>query len=78
MGKQLIDYTGRRFGRLVVIGRAPNYLSPGDSVMTTRWTCVCDCGKTVVALKNNLKSGRTKSCGCLRRENKFGREEAAL
>ena len=34
----------------------------------TRAACVCDCGKQVVVTVNNLKSGNTSSCGCLRSE----------
>lgn len=29
------------------------------------WLCRCDCGNTVVVCDNALKSGNTKSCGCL-------------
>ena len=63
----LIDLTGQRFGRLVVTGRAENYISPsGDT--NTRWNCHCDCGNDVVVAQSGLRSRGTISCGCYRRE----------
>ena len=58
----MINLVGKRFGRLTVneFDRLQNH--------KTYWKCVCDCGLTVIATGNNLRSGNTKSCGCLRRE----------
>lgn len=63
----LTDYTGKRFGRLTVICRAPNrdYLRGGCKVY---WVCKCDCGKTIEISRAHLQSGHTKSCGCIHRE----------
>jgi hypothetical protein len=58
MGKPLIDRIGQRFVRLTVVERAANYRG------NARWVCICDCGKTVVALGNDLQRGKVKSCGC--------------
>ncbi len=59
----LIDHAGERFGRLVVLAREPN--TPlGHAV----WECRCDCGSRTVVLAGDLRSGATKSCGCLRSE----------
>ena len=54
------DMTGRKFGMLTVIG--PVRPCPHDVV----WQCRCDCGRSTVALGSNLRSGNTRSCGCLR------------
>ena len=59
----LVDLSGKRFGRLTVISRAPN-LKPG----VTRWNCVCDCGNKTITTSVALYTGRSKSCGCLHRE----------
>ena len=61
MGK-IIDLTGERFGRLLVIAFA------GQQKSYALWECKCDCDNVVVVFSSNLRSGFTKSCGCLRRE----------
>lgn len=57
------NLTGRRFGRLTVIGYAESYKRK-----YAKWRCQCKCGKEVVTRAATLKSGMTKSCGCLVRE----------
>jgi len=32
------------------------------------WLCRCECGKTTKVRASSLKKGRTRSCGCFRRE----------
>ena len=67
----LIDLTGRRFGRLVVLERAGTYASPDGFHKYATWRCLCDCGNETVVVSQNLRSGDTKSCGCLKtREGK--------
>lgn len=50
---------GERFGRLVVVSRAPDVVPK-----QTRWNCVCDCGNAKVVYATHLRSGTTVSCGC--------------
>lgn len=64
---------GKRYGRLVVIERAPNTKS-GDAV----WRCRCDCGKEITTRGRNLRAGHTKSCGCLHDEKARERMAAML
>lgn len=59
MGK-LIDMTGRRFGRLTAISMVKR---DGDS--RAYWRCFCDCGTETVTSGKYLRSGNTRSCGCL-------------
>ena len=70
---KLIDLSGKRFGRLTVIKRYGTYTSPADESKAATWLCRCDCGAKTVVLGSNLKSGRSQSCGCLRREKLKGR-----
>lgn len=62
MGK-FIDLTGQQFGRLTVVERAKN---EGREV---RWLCKCECGNYCVVLRSDLRTGQTRSCGCLKSEN---------
>jgi hypothetical protein len=62
MGK-VIDITGQKFGRLTVIQQQGK-----DKYNNALWLCKCDCGNEITVISNNLKSGRTKSCGCYRKE----------
>ncbi len=56
-----IDLTGQRFGRLLVLRRAPN---PARKI--TAWFCLCDCGNQIAVRSGNLtsKQRRVPSCGC--------------
>lgn len=63
---KLIDLTGQRFGRLVVLERAENSKN-GQA----RWKCQCDCGNVKIIQGNHLRQGTTKSCGCLEKENLY-------
>lgn len=56
-----------RFGRLTVYERTSDYVSPKGQ-HETRWLCICDCGKEKIAKSGDLKKGRVKSCGCLKRD----------
>lgn len=57
-----LDLRGRRFKRLIAVARN------GHVGVKVQWRCLCDCGKTCLALTNDLTSGRHGSCGCLHRE----------
>lgn len=55
------DLIGQRFGKLTVIERAEDYISPKGRHWK-KWKCRCDCGNTIVARENHLKEGDTKTC----------------
>ena len=59
----VVDITGKRFGRLTVLYRVQN-----DKHGTAVWMCKCDCGNIISVPTTILRSGRKKSCGCLRKE----------
>lgn len=58
---------GQKFGRLTVIDVADDIVSESGR-HTAMWKCLCDCGNETVVRGKCLKSGDTKSCGCLQRE----------
>ena len=49
----------KKFGRLLVL---PNHKSINGEI---QWECECECGNKVWVSKSRLKSGNTRSCGCL-------------
>ncbi len=53
---------GLRFGRLLVTS------FEDCSKRGSFWVCRCDCGNFVTVKGGNLKTGNTKSCGCLHEE----------
>jgi hypothetical protein len=55
-------HIGESYGRLKVVGV--------HSVKNNRrrYKCLCSCGRTLITRMDALKSGRTKSCGCLKKE----------
>ena len=66
MGR-FVDLTGQRFGRLTVIKRAENYISPKGQHQT-QWLCKCDCGNETIVLGCSLKKKAVISCGCFAKE----------
>lgn len=64
------NLVGQTFGRLHVV--APAEASASGF---TRWLCRCECGSKVMTYTNGLRSGHTKSCGCLQRETVAARNQ---
>ena len=77
------DRAGDKYGRLTVI-----YHAGKDHRNKHLWLCLCDCGNEKVVISDNLSSGKSNSCGCLKAEflarkgNQYGlyedRENALL
>lgn len=74
-----LNLINKKFGRLLVLeeyGRNKN--------KETMWLCQCDCGNKKVVRATHLKSGATKSCGCLNHEKviernlKHGRSDTRI
>ena len=57
---------GKKFGRLTVLSYAGDEHIGKDH--NSRWICLCDCGNTTMVGSGKLKSGHTKSCGCMTSE----------
>lgn len=62
-GAKPIDINGQRFGRLTVVA-----MTDRRSHNNVMWRCACDCGGEVVVVGRDLRSGSTRSCGCLKRQ----------
>lgn len=66
MPKKREDLTGQVFNRLTAV----ECLGANEKGYTM-WRCKCICGGEAITRTAALKSGATKSCGCLQRENKY-------
>src|SRR3990167_2314288 len=56
---KLLKLVGQKFGRLEVL----------DYLGSSRWKCICNCGKITNKPTRALRSQFIKSCGCLQRES---------
>ena len=59
------EIVGLTFGRLTVVERVR--IKQGDRIPYA-FRCLCSCGTEKICQGSHLRSGSTKSCGCLRRE----------
>lgn len=59
----VINETGNRYGRLIVINRLSNNRH-GSAI----WLCQCDCGTMLSVRGNSLRQGHHQSCGCYNQE----------
>lgn len=69
MVKARKDLTGQMFGKLTVICQAEDYINP-QGEHRSQWLCECSCEShnQIVVQGSKLKSGWTRSCGCLQKE----------
>lgn len=58
-----INRIGHRYSRLTIIG-----FGDVSASGVRRWQCRCDCGIIKLIQWPNLRTGASRSCGCLRRE----------
>lgn len=65
--ERVIDITGEKYGRWTVLERV------GKKGKDIAWKCVCECGRIGIVQGNSLRSGGSKSCGCLSSELKSKR-----
>jgi len=61
-GSRVIDETGNRYGKLIVLGRAE---SP-SGYSSAFWLCRCDCGNLKAVPGYRLRQHGVTSCGCQR------------
>ncbi|WP_100486899.1 hypothetical protein [Sporolactobacillus pectinivorans] len=60
--RKRIDITGQRFGRLTTVKEVHS------SKHRRYYLCQCDCGNVKIVSMDQLRSGKTQSCGCLNQE----------
>lgn len=57
------DRTSDKYGRLTVVSHAGK-----DHRNKHLWLCLCECGNEKIVVSDNLSSGKSNSCGCLKDE----------
>ena len=57
---KLVDRTGQKFGKLLVINQAGR-----NELKKVLWKCRCDCGNEISIVAGSLVTGNTTSCGCV-------------
>jgi hypothetical protein len=62
-----INLANKKFGRLLVLFPMKKK-NVENSKQGIYWMCNCDCGQKTIINGHSLKSGLTKSCGCIVRE----------
>lgn len=57
--------------RLTIIEQVEDYVEPKSQIHQAQWLCKCSCDEhnQIVATGKAIKSGNTKSCGCLKKES---------
>lgn len=68
------DEVGKVYGKLTAIEQAEYHITSGGN-RVVRWLCQCECGNQTIVRANMLRSGHTRSCGCL---HKLPEGEAAF
>lgn len=66
-GRNRINEVGNRYNQLTVLNFSGNRTKGGSAL----WECKCDCGNVRLVDGRRLRNGMTKSCGCLRKIDKY-------
>lgn len=69
-GPHIVDLTGKRFGRWTVLAYAES-----KKYGSVYWLCHCDCGTIKEVHGVWLRNGRSKSCGCYKKERDLERNK---
>ena len=56
---------GDRYGKLTVMKQSGVKLIGKAKAHQTQWLCQCDCGKQIIVTGHQLRTGNTRSCGCI-------------
>ena len=61
---------GQKFGKLTIIKFLGN-----NNYGKHQYECLCECGNLTIVSEQHLKSGNTRSCGCIRKEQSIGEQQ---
>ena len=66
------EYNNHKYGKLTI------QYTYKDENRKTISHCICDCGNIKDALFYNIRKGATKSCGCMEKESRYGRNHTDM
>lgn len=72
---QIKDEVGHQYGQLLVLRQATSEEKGNRKSRHTLWFCQCSCGKTCLVTGTDLRTGKQKSCGCLKSINTINRNK---
>lgn len=58
-------YINKKYNKLTIL----SVVKDDSEMWKTKVLCKCECGNEKVITLSNITNGRTKSCGCIRKEN---------
>lgn len=73
-----LDLTGHVYGQLTVEAFAGIQRVGKVGQSQRMWRCSCSCGQKTTVSVTDLRSGHTRSCGCLKSEDLLGRKFGRL
>lgn len=59
-----VDMAGFKYGRVTAV----SYVGVSED-RRALWMCSCECGRTFITRGKDLRQGKVRSCGCMRREH---------
>lgn len=71
----MIDITNEKYGLILVLSEDKTRCQ--DS-RYRYWRCLCECGNEVIVRQDHLRTGNTKSCGCLKNTKKYSQQVAKV
>lgn len=64
-GKEIKDITNQKFGKLIALCVDEDVSNEKGKIY---WKCLCDCGNYKSIYGSSLRSGNSKSCGCVQKQ----------
>ena len=66
MSRKYADMSGWEFPHLTVLQKYMSQKRPDGHGTHIFWLCRCECGTEFAARGDNIRYGKTQSCGCYR------------
>ena len=69
----LSSLVGQRYGKLKVLKEGELHIHVKSFTVVKKWICQCKCGTIIEVRQDSLRSGNTRSCGCMRKSKSIQR-----